>query len=65
MYDPVALNTEVNTLVEFGLLEEPVQSVLAWFMLKFFLFCDVLCFKAWEFSSAAVLPLTRKFCLVF
>lgn len=32
MYDPVALNTEVNTLVEFGLLEEPVQSVFAWFI---------------------------------
>ena len=68
MYEPVALNTEVNTLVEFGLLEEPVQSVFAWFLVhaKVYLFCDVFfCFKAWEFSSAAVLPLTRKFCLVF
>lgn len=32
MYDSVALNTEVNTLVEFGLLEEPVKSVFAWFI---------------------------------
>ena len=43
MYEPVALNTEVNTLVEFGLLEEPVQSVFAWFLVhaKVYLFCDV------------------------